>query len=224
MSTLPGVDGATKFNNIVAPSNKNTETKTSVSVFDVQDEEPAKPITINQPEVIEDAEVVEESEVIEDIKTEDIEVINEPKTQSKVNAYKLNVTAEFEKITSIVKSLYDKVFSKSTNFKPSYDETVGDLLLYLSAKLKSAKINSQFDNALSLQGYKIPEKYLANYLPYALKLSVWCEQKGYLTVTENLLYEITSLYKKCAEALGIVLYEEDIYTAFSHEIEYLYKN
>ena len=69
----------------------------------------------------------------------------------------------------------------------------------------------------------MPEKYLKNYIPYALKLAVWCDKKGVLSVTESLLFEITSLYKNCAEKAGKNLTELDISTDFSIEIDYAYK-
>lgn len=194
-STVSGVDGATKLNNAFAPSKKITETE-SVSVVAV-------------PKTIEDI----------DITSVAVESNLEPQ---KEEVKTIDIKFEFSKIVDIIKELYDKVFSKSKDFKPSFDETVGDIILYLSAKLNIDGIEKDFNNAFYINAKQIFEKYYNNYIPYALKLSVWCEKKSLLSVSENLLYEISSLYLKLANASGLTLTEEDVATKFSKEIEYAF--
>ena len=138
---MPGVNGAIKLNS-VAPSNKNTETNKKVSVFDVQEE-----VITSTQKSIENIDAEPVNEQIEQpnppkeiIKEEPIVEITEPAIEIKTIDFRL----EFSKITKIVKSLYEKVFSKSQGFKPTYEETVGDLILYLSAKLKQKRFERRF--------------------------------------------------------------------------------
>lgn len=211
---MPGVNGAIKLNS-VAPSNKNTETNKKVSVFDVQEEviittkkQEEKPV---QESIVKTIEKVQKEELI----------IEKPKPAIEIK--EIDYRSEFAKITKIVKSLYEKVFSKSQGFKPTYEETVGDLILYLSAKLKQKGLNEGFDKAFSISQYDAPKKYTSAYVPYAIKLASWCENKKILTVTDSLMFEITALYKACFEQGGKVLTEEELSSQFLTEINYLYK-
>ena len=191
---MPGVNGAVKLNNkVIAPISKTTETELPVSEFELPQEEPSK-----------------EVEPIEPIEVETV-VAEQP-----LEVYDLK--KEFDKPIAVIKKAYDKVFSKSAGFKPEFGETVGDMILYLSAKLKGVNANLAFDKAFGLVDYNISNKYLSNYIPLALKLAVWCKQKGVLDICDELLYELSSVYVKCLKAVGVQASEEDIEKAFSLEI------
>lgn len=189
---MSGIDGGVKLNNLPAPS-KKTETENSVSDFDL----PTKEVVVEQP-------------------------IEEVKVKIPAKKSKFNVKAEFDKVVAIVKTAYDKVFSKTPNFKPEFDETIGDLILYLSSKLKNVNANAEFDNAFNLSNYTLPTKYTNGYIPLALKLSVWCENKNLLQISEDLLYEISSVYKKSADSVGVKLLEFDVASAFDSETELIF--
>ena len=189
---MSGIDGGVKLNNLPAPS-KKTETENSVSDFDL----PTKEVVVEQP-------------------------IEEVKVKIPAKKSKFNVKAEFDKVVAIVKTAYDKVFSKTPNFKPEFDETVGDLILYLSSKLKNINANAEFDNAFNLSNYALPTKYTNGYIPLALKLAVWCENKNLLQISEDLLYEISSVYKKSADSVGVKLLEFDVASAFDSETELVF--
>ena len=198
---MSGIDGGVKLNNLPAPS-KKTETENSVSDFDL----PTKEVVVEQP--------------IEEVVVE--QPIEEVKVKIPAKKSKFNVKAEFDKVVAIVKTAYDKVFSKTPNFKPEFDETVGDLILYLSSKLKNINANAEFDNAFNLSNYALPTKYTNGYIPLALKLAVWCENKKLLQISEDLLYEISSVYKKSADSVGVKLLEFDVASAFDSETELVF--
>ena len=143
-------------------------------------------------------------------------VIKEPKISETTEVFDLKL--EFDKPVAVIKKAYDMVFSKSSNFKPEFGETVGDMILYLSAKLRAINASKAFDKALKISDYKIPEKYLSGYIPLAIKLSLWCKDKGVLDICDELLFEISSVYIKSAKSANVIVTEEDIETAFSLEI------
>ncbi len=194
---MSGVDGATKLNKVVAPKSKITETESSVSVFDLQD---TPIITTTKPDI-----------VIEKV---------EPKT-SDIKVEEIDIKAEFEKPLEIIKLLYEKVFSKSPNFKPEFEETVGDLIFYLSYKLKTVNANEVFDKTFKIENYTLPEKYKNGYIPLALKLAVWCERKGLLFKVDDLLYEISSVFVKLAKSSNVKVSEELVATAFLVETDFI---
>ena len=197
---MPGVDGAVKLNNkVIAPISKTTETELPVSEFKLPQEEPSKEV-----EAVADEPIESETVKVNPVEVEPLEVYDLKK--------------EFDKPIAVIKKAYEKVFSKSVGFKPEFGETIGDMILYLSAKLKAANANLAFDKAFGLVDYNISNKYLSNYIPLAIKLAVWCKQKGVLDICDELLYELSSVYVKCLKAVGVQAGEEDIEKAFSLEI------
>ena len=200
---MPGVSGAIKLNSkVIAPISKNTETETSVSAFDLPSEN-----TVNKVAV----EVEETTEPIKEVVSD---VITLPVYDIKL---------EFEKPVKIIKTLYDKVFSKSSGFKPEYAETVGDLIFYLSYKLRQINASSEFDKTFSILNYELPSKYQSGYIPLALKLALWCEQKGLLFLLEDLLYEISSVYIKSASSVRVSVSEDMLASAFEQEHAFLFR-
>ncbi len=213
---MSGVNGAVKLNNLTAPSSI-TETELSVSAFGLQAEEKLAEQTVEeiieeptQEIVIETPKQVDNQSIVEVVEQNVVE-----RTPKIVNDF--NVKAEFDKVVAVIKLAYDKVFSKSPNFKPEFGETVGDLIFYISSKLRKINANNEFDKAFNLSNYFVLSKYDDLYIPLALKLAVWCESKNLLKICEELLFEISSLYKNCAENSGIILLEGDVANAFIRE-------
>ena len=114
--------------------------------------------------------------------------------------------------------MYEKVFSKTPSFKPTFEQTVGDLLLYLSKKLSYKNADSEFNSTFGLTGVTILDKYSLGYIPLALKLAKWCEDNKVLTVCEELLFAISSLYLSSSNAIGVTVTELEITTIFENEI------
>ena len=194
---MPGVSGAVKLNSkVIAPISKNTETETSVSAFDLPHEN-----------------------VVDEVAVE----LEETAEQKVITLAVYDIKLEFEKPVKIIKTLYDKVFSKSKGFKPEYAETVGDLIFFTSYKLRQINANIEFDKAFSITGYVLPSKYQSGYIPLALKLSLWCEQKGLLSLSKDLLYEISSVYIKSASSVGVSITQECVTSTFSQEQAYLFR-
>ena len=223
---MPGVSGAVKLNSkVIAPISKNTETETSVSAFDLPSENVVSKVAVEIEEPIETTETIEETIVEETVQEKIEQEIKETvdKEREVVSLPVYDIKLEFEKPVKIIKTLYDKVFSKSNGFKPEYAETVGDLIFYLSYKLKSISASLEFDKAFSIKDYKLPSKYQSGYIPLALKLALWCEQKGLLSVSDDLLYEISSVYLKSASSASVSVSEEMLASAFSQEYEYLFR-
>lgn len=228
---MPGVSGAVKLNSkVIAPLSKNTETDLSVSAFDLPSKNIVNKVAVEIEEPIKTTKTIEENiveepteETIQEVKEEIQEPTVEEVEREVVSLPVYDIKLEFEKPVKIIKTLYDKVFSKSSGFKPEYAETVGDLIFYLSYKLREFNASLEFDNAFSIQNYKLPSKYQSGYIPLALKLSLWCEQKGLLNVLEDLLYEISSVYLKSASSVGVSVNEEMLALAFSQEHAYLFR-
>ena len=223
---MPGVSGAVKLNSkVIAPISKNTETETSVSAFDLPSENVVSKVAVEIEEPIETTETIEETIVEETVQEKIEQEIKETvdKEREDVSLPVYDIKLEFEKPVKIIKTLYDKVFSKSNGFKPEYAETVGDLIFYLSYKLKSISASLEFDKAFSIKDYKLPSKYQSGYIPLALKLALWCEQKGLLSVSDDLLYEISSVYLKSASSASVSVSEEMLASIFFEEYEYLFR-
>ncbi|MBR2322899.1 MAG: hypothetical protein IKA54_04830 [Clostridia bacterium] len=225
---MPGVSGAVKLNSkVIAPISKNTETETSVSAFDLPSENVVSKVAVEIEEPIETTETIEETIVEETIQDEiehQVQQTAEEVVECEVVSLPVyDIKLEFEKPVKIIKTLYDKVFSKSSGFKPEYAETVGDLIFYLSYKLKSISASLEFDKAFSIKDYKLPSKYQSGYIPLALKLALWCEQKGLLSVSDDLLYEISSVYLKSASSASVSVSEEMLASIFFQEYEYLFR-
>ena len=203
---MPGVDGAVKLNNkVIAPKSKTTETEKPVSEFELPTQKPVDKKPEKEPEIVKDTieEVAQEIKMPEPIEVFDIK-------------------KEFDKAAIVIKKAYDKVFSKSQGFKPEYGETVGDMILYLSAKLKQINASADFDKAFGLIDYNIPQKYFNGYIPLSVKLLTWCKSKGVLDVCDELLYELSSVYVKSSKNVGVIVSEEDIEKAFSLEISVVF--
>lgn len=223
---MPGVSGAVKLNSkVIAPISKNTETETSVSAFDLPSENVVSKVAVEIEEPIETTETIEETVVEETVQEKIEQEIKETvdKEREDVSLPVYDIKLEFEKPVKIIKTLYDKVFSKSSGFKPEYAETVGDLIFYLSYKLKSISASLEFDKVFSIKDYKLPSKYQSGYIPLALKLALWCEQKGLLSVSDDLLYEISSVYLKSASSASVSVSEEMLASIFFQEYEYLFR-
>ncbi len=230
---MSGVDGAVKLNSLHAPSVKNTETekkKKSVSAFVVPKNEEKteekvvevkeEPIEIKAEEVKEELVEIKidqpiEIKVLENIAP--VEIQDKPKKQKKNS---VNIRAEFEKLKDFVFKMYETAFDKTPSFSPTKEQTVGDLLLYLSKKLSFKNADSEFNDKFGLEGVSIPNKYDKNYIPLCLKLAKWCEDNKVMTITEDLLYLISSLYLNSAKACGVIITELEIAVDFDAEINY----
>lgn len=240
---MPGVDGAVKLNSFRAPSTKNSETKVTVSEFVVQEEtvvetNEKEPEEINNEpfeEVVEEpGELVGETveEVVELIEIEKpVEEIVEAVTDVVINQSEVeNVKSKKKKevdlktlflaVENIVQKMYGEVFSKTPNFKPSFETTMGDLILYISKKLSLKNADSEFNAVFGLTGKVLPDKYSNGYIPYALKLSKWLGDNGKMLVSEDLMFAISTVYLESSKRSNVIITELELANDFEIEISY----
>ena len=203
-------------------------------------EEITEEVEIAQAEEIAETELEEQLEEIVETKSEEPPVQEEKqeKEEEPLNTYepvkealavkekkskkevKNTLKQDFEILENLIKKMYDEVFSKFVGFNPSFEQTVGDVLLYLSSKLRRKNLNLSFDNEFSLNEVEISAKYDANYMPLVLQLSTWCEKKNKLKFSEEILSQITYLYINACALQGIKITELEIAIEFEKEIEY----
>lgn len=216
---MPGVNGATKLNN-VAPTLSATETD-NVSAFKVyKNTENAvknEEISVAKPtRVVKERVETEKDAVIVEMEAPAVEVKGVDDTL---------ILNAIEKLNLVVKNLYETVFNKTPNFRPTYDETIGDALLYVGKKLYAIGAHESFEFAVKIDATTISSKYLdASYIPLAVKLSTWAESKGYNGESENVLSAITKLYKECSEASGYKVTPESLTDTFLAIIDFAYGN
>ncbi len=102
------------------------------------------------------------------------------KTDTKTNYVFDDLTdsrSNFKQCESLINELYEKVFSKSPNFKPTKNETIGDLLIYLGYRAKSVGVYENFKNVYKISLIDDNFRSNENYVPNAIKLCVYVDKK-----------------------------------------------
>lgn len=162
-----------------------------------------------------------ENNIQEDIvDTLELEPILSDGFTAKKRGKKIDIKADFVIVKDVVFTMYEKVFNNTLSFKPTYKETIADLILYLSKKLSIKNANERFDLEFGLTEISVPDKYSNGYIPLCLKLSKWCKENASINVCEDLLFSITSLYLNSANLNGLTVTELELTTDFEEEIEY----
>ncbi len=242
---MSGVDGAIKLNSFNAPSVKNTETEKSASAFAVA-KKPKKLIEKSAEKTVEEfvkdlieipvEEFAKEEETVEEI-VEPVQVVEETVEEVvedpiipipdfkdekplKKKGKGVDLKAEFTAVKDFIFKMYENVFDKTPSFKPTFEQTVGDLLLYLSNKLSYKNAQNSYNEEFGLTDVKIPSKYDSSYIPLCLKLAKWCEDNGEAFTAEELLYLISSLYLSSAKVSSVIITELDVAIDFDAEINY----
>lgn len=203
--------------------------ETPVEEFIMAEEESNNEVVIEEPieEIVEEPinEINEEikepiEEIIEVKVLENLDpiVIEEKPKKQKKNF--VDIRVEFEKLKDFVFKMYEIAFDKTPSFSPTKEQTVGDLLLYLSKKLSFKNADSEFNLKFGLEGVSIPSKYDKTYIPLALKLAKWCEDNKVLSVIDEMMFLISSLYLNSALSCGVIITELEIAIDFENEINY----
>ena len=152
-------------------------------------------------------------------------IVQEVKVKERVKEVKPNeysvseILSAYSRVEKQIKLLYEKVFNKTENFKPTFPQTVADTFNYLYSILKAKGYSAGFEKAFGLANI-VPKAFEDNYIPYSIKLSKWAEDKGLIVIVEPLLSEITSLYYESVKAVGAELTEEELTNNFSVIINY----
>lgn len=213
---MSGVDGAVKLNSFRAPSTKKPETEKPVSEFVVQQETVEQKIEKAVEQTLE--ETIIEKTIEENFEPVLIEPIGEEIKPKKKN--NVDIKTLFLSIENIVQKMYIEVFSKTPEFKPTFETVMGDIILYLSKKLSIKNAEDSFNSCFGLTGKQVANKYLNGYIPYALKLSKWCSDNGKMSISDELLFAISTVYLECVKLSGVEITELELANDFETEISF----
>ncbi len=163
---------------------KEKPKKETEKVVDGQKAEP-KIEVVEEPKI----EVVEEPKM-DKVEEPKLEVVEELKIKSE-NKVKL-LKGVFNGIEILVKEMYDNVFSKNAQFKPTFNETLHNAMLYLGFKAKSVNCLTEFN--LAFNGVDL-DKISSSFVPYVIKLSTWYDKKFNKEITGKVVSEISEFFK-----------------------------
>jgi hypothetical protein len=128
----------------------------------------------------------------------------------------------FKLLESLINDLYNKVFSKSPNFKPTKNHTIGDLLIYLGYRAKAIGVYEKFKQVFKITLNEDDVRSKDNYLPIAIKLTVYLDKKqdkGYTKqVVTYLLKTLLNLFEDSSDK-SISLTVNSISAVYSYLIE-----
>jgi hypothetical protein len=128
----------------------------------------------------------------------------------------------FKFLESLINDLYNKVFSKSPNFKPTKNQTIGDLLIYLGYRAKAVGVYEKFKQVFKITLNEDDVRSKDNYLPIAIKLTVYLDKKqdkGYTKqVVTYLLKTLLNLFEDSSDK-SISLTVNSISAVYSYLIE-----
>ncbi len=140
-------------------------------------------------------QVEERIETTQTDKNDEQLVENSKKEQTQIK----DSISNFKLAESLINDLYNDVFSKSSNFKPTKNQTIGDLLIYLGYRAKSVGVYENFKKAFKITLNEDAVRSSENYLPLAIKLTVYLDKKqdqGYTKkVVSYLLKTILHLFE-----------------------------
>ena len=97
----------------------------------------------------------------------------------------------FNGIEGLIKEMYDNVFSKNSQFKPTFNETTFNAQLYLCFKAKQLNFLTDFNlafNGVDLENISKP------FVPYVIKLSTWYDKKFNSDITSKVVSEIINFF------------------------------
>lgn len=123
------------------------------------------------------------------IETEPLKISCEP--PKKVDVSK-ELKLVFSNIEKLCKEMYDNVFSKNEQFRPTYIEAIKNTLAYLAFKCKECGVYNEFD--LAFEGVEI-SNINELFVPYIIKLSTWYDKKFNKDITQKLLFEFKAFFK-----------------------------
>ncbi|MBQ9782017.1 MAG: hypothetical protein IJW26_02415 [Clostridia bacterium] len=169
-------------------SEQNSVYESSYTDFSVpkktikQDEIPVESNQENQVEQIEEQPAENQVEQIEEQPKQDETKSKQIKKQSLKQPIKTQTKVEdslsnFKFLESLINDLYSKVFSLSPNFRPTKNQTIGDLLIYLGYRAKAVGVYEKFKNVFKITLNEDDVRSKDNYVPIAVKLTVYLDKK-----------------------------------------------
>ena len=121
-------------------------------------------------------------------------ILEEPK---KVD-YTLGLKNAFSKVEILCREMYDNVFSKNAQFRPTFNETIYNALAYLGYKCSTVNAKQEFE--LAFDGVDIL-KISEPFVPYIIKLSTWYDKKFNKDITQKILFEFNEFFKVLSKNL-----------------------
>ena len=172
---------------------ENSALKTDVKTAE-QEKEVVEITGEAEPETVEnsiDEDIKEPLEAVEIVDNKE-EEINEQKPietseEVKVKSFnKQELILGFNEAKNQIKNLYDTIFGYGDKFKPTYQDTVGDLLSYLGGIAYRLGNEKNYTEVFGVSVSSLNDKYYTvSYVPYAIKIAVWAyKNKGKRIFTE----------------------------------------
>lgn len=199
MSTALGVDGDLTANKNLIKSTIKPE-KSDIGVDELKSpilkEEDAKNVEIKKEEKVPLLEEPKQEEKVEVIEIQPEKIFN-----------KQEVVSGFEEVKKQIKNLYDTIFGYGDNFKPTYQDTLGDFLSYLGGISYKLGAEKNFLEVFGVNVNTLNDRYYSvSYIPYAVKIAVW----AYKNKGKNNIYEILNGIVRSAYAFGYKIPEKDL--------------
>ena len=192
VETTEIIDSLTNDNDI----NKVIETAFTDDVLGVDDNEEVVNKNLNET----DNEIVEEeiNETIEEVSetaTENtLESNEEVKVENDIKSTYSVINGCFTAIKNLILKLYESVFNKDKNFKPTYDETINDLKAFLANKSAEMGVFGKFRNEFNCdETLLIGANRGGDYVPYAIKLTAFIDKQTGADCSKNLINNITKI-------------------------------
>lgn len=151
--------------------------------------------------------------------TEETEIPKEPILERKFNVN--GILMAYAELESQITRLYIEVFSKTRGFKPSCKQTIADAFNFVYSLLHANGYSLAFERAFGLTGVT-PKSFEEGYIPYCVKLSKWAEDKGLITICEDVLSALTTLYIESALSFGKTITEEGVTETFSALLNFVF--
>jgi hypothetical protein len=196
---LKNKDTNTTFNGeTLTSTSSNVETFSEVVKEEIVKEETTETVEVIEEEVEEvDAPILQESQTEIEIKVEESAEVStendEPKTQQKqtYSAIKLCI----DNINSLIKKMYDGVFNKNANFKPTMQETVNDLIEFIAVKCLKVGVYEKFAKEFTVDKNVIDAlKEKGDYVPYVIKLTAFIDAQTKSNCTSLVIKDLTKIF------------------------------
>ncbi len=217
MSTIPSVSGQGKsIVNTESVCSEDTHTQLSVP------EKRKKQVQIEEKITSEELENnLKSQEEIEEISQEKIK--DESSLEVKESVLNLPSSKEqFKNAENLIIKLYSEIFSKTENFKPSKNQTIGDLLIYFGIKAKGLDLYQKFVTEYKVEIENDSVRESENYIPYAVKLTVFVDKKYNTSYSKKLVeYLLMALLYLDGDNESVV---KDIPSSLNAIYDYLIKN
>ncbi len=242
MSTVPCVSGdLTIDKNLIKTAIKPVKMNVNVNELaspKVKEEKPAcveVEETVTQEETHENQEIDTQQETVEiqeiesQADTVELEQVVEIDTTIikpiKKTFDNNEVVSGFEESKEQIKDLYDSIFGYGDRFKPTYQDTLGDLLSYLGGIAYKFGSESDYTKTFGVSVSGLNDKYYSqSYIPYSIKIAVWAyknkDKKNVLSILNGIV--------RCAYAFAYQLdenlIEDKVYSTVLPLVEFIENN